>query len=74
MANRPRPKTKANSPAKDAASENVFLTWSGPRSRQVAEALKKWLPGVVQQCQPWMSKDIAAGKRWQSIALTITGI
>jgi hypothetical protein len=66
MAKRAGARTKAVGRAADNSSENVFLTWSGPRSKDVAEALKKWLPGVVQHCQPWMSKDIQAGKRWRS--------
>ncbi len=48
----------------------VFLSWSKPRSQQVAAALKDWLPDVLQEVDPWMSKmDIAAGERWsQEIA------
>lgn len=43
----------------------VFLSWSKPRSQQVAEALKEWLRFVLQAAKPWMSDaDIAAGKRW----------
>jgi len=44
---------------------NVFISWSGERSRAVAAALKEWLPDVVQSATAWMSEhDIDAGVRW----------
>lgn len=43
----------------------VFISWSGTRSKFLAEALRWWLPKVVQAIRPWMSDhDIHAGARW----------
>ena len=48
----------------------VFISWSGERSKLLAEALREWLPLVLQYAEPWVSdKDISAGDRWaQAIA------
>ena len=43
----------------------VFISWSGDRSKQVAEAFKKYLKCIIQQIDPWLSSaDIKSGKRW----------
>jgi len=45
----------------------VFISWSGERSKAVAEALRYWLPKVIQALDPWMSADdIDKGTRWRS--------
>ncbi len=43
----------------------IFLSWSGSRSKRVAEILKEWLRFVFHNIEPWMSsEDIGKGKRW----------
>ncbi len=43
----------------------VFVSWSGERSKLVAESLARWLPKVLQGLEVWMSEhDISAGARW----------
>ncbi len=46
---------------------NVFLSWSGDRGRLLAEALRVWLPDVLQNITPWVSsEDIDPGLRWSA--------
>jgi CxxC-x17-CxxC domain-containing protein len=42
----------------------VFISWSGKRSKFVAEALETWLAQVIQAAEPWISQDIDKGLRW----------
>jgi hypothetical protein len=45
----------------------VFICWSGRRSRAIADALRQWLPGVLQAVRPYFSPDdVAKGSRWSS--------
>jgi hypothetical protein len=46
----------------------VFISWSGDRSKAIAEALRDWLPLVIQRLKPFMSRgDIPAGGRWRQV-------
>lgn len=42
----------------------VFLSWSGRRSRMVAEALNDWLPRLIQVVRPFYSAEIEKGTQW----------
>ena len=57
-----------------AETPNVFISWSGPRSKSAADALKDWLPLVVPTASPWVSAtDIDKGTRWLGSAAIILG-
>lgn len=44
---------------------NLFLSWSGSLSHEVAKALVWWVPQVIQAVRPWISsQDIEKGSRW----------
>jgi hypothetical protein len=44
----------------------VFISWSGERSRAVAEALRDWLPDILPLCDPFLStEDIEKGAKWR---------
>jgi hypothetical protein len=45
----------------------VFLSWSGETSRQVASALYKWLPYILQPLRPSLSTEISSGDRWGQV-------
>ncbi|RDL19997.1 TIR domain-containing protein [Pseudomonas jessenii] len=45
----------------------VFVSWSGRRSKVVAELLSDWIKCVLQASQPWIStRDIDKGAIWFS--------
>ncbi|MEZ5816266.1 MAG: toll/interleukin-1 receptor domain-containing protein [Hyphomicrobiaceae bacterium] len=43
----------------------VFISWSGDRSRSLSVGLHDWLQMIIQRVEPWMSdRDIEVGQRW----------
>jgi len=42
----------------------VFISWSGHRSHEVAEALAEWLKKVIQSAEPWVSSEVERGVKW----------
>jgi hypothetical protein len=44
----------------------VFISWSGPKSKYIAETLENWLSQVIQAVEPWISQDIDKGSRWSA--------
>ncbi len=43
----------------------IFVSWSGKRSKAVAELMSDWLKCVIQASQPWIStRDIDRGAIW----------
>ncbi|MGB6156941.1 MAG: toll/interleukin-1 receptor domain-containing protein [Acidobacteriaceae bacterium] len=45
-----------------------FVSWSGERSRELAQALHGWLPLVLHYVKPWLSDaDVSAGDRWATV-------
>lgn len=44
---------------------DIFISWSGERSRALAETLVEWLPTVIQSLNPWVStSELNKGERW----------
>jgi len=51
----------------DELNMDVFINWSGKQSQQVADALHRYLPKMINAVEPWLSSaDIEAGARWGS--------
>lgn len=43
----------------------IFISWSGERSKMIANALKSWLEKFFQTIEVFMSEsDIEPGTRW----------
>jgi hypothetical protein len=45
----------------------VFISWSGERSKAIADVLRRWFPSVLQAVRPYFSPDdVAKGSRWSA--------
>lgn len=45
----------------------VFISWSGQHSEKLGEAIRDWLPGVIQAIKPYFTpSDIDKGTSWSS--------
>ncbi len=45
----------------------IFVSWSGEKSRHIAEIFKKWIKNVIQSVDVYYSPDeITKGTRWQT--------
>ena len=50
--------------AKGGVGMKVFISWSGDRSKAIAEELRDWLPTIVQSLEPFLStQDVPVGGR-----------
>lgn len=45
----------------------LFISWSGEKSKKLAEAIREWIPCVIQSVKPYFTpEDISKGQRWSS--------
>ena len=45
----------------------MFISWSGDRSKQLAEVIHWWLPNVLQFVKPYFTPaDMEKGTRWDN--------
>lgn len=46
---------------------NIFISWSGDKSKEIASILKNWIPTVLQSAKPYFTpSDIEKGSKWES--------
>ncbi len=60
--------------------EDVFFSWSGGLSKEIAESLTQWLPLILDSPKYWLSsRNISPGTRWldklnQKLEVTDLGV
>jgi len=46
---------------------HVFISWSGELSKSLAEAIREWLPTMLQDVEPYFTPaDIEKGAKWDN--------
>ncbi|REH00831.1 toll/interleukin-1 receptor domain-containing protein [Flavobacterium aquicola] len=46
---------------------NIFISWSGESSKEIASTIKNWLPTVLQSTKPYFTpSDVEKGSKWES--------
>lgn len=46
---------------------NVFISWSGEKSKAIAEELRSWIPSVLQFARPYFTpNDLEKGTKWNT--------
>ena len=59
--------TNGKKAVRNFSKMDIFITWSGPRSLAVAEALRDYLPLIVNAFRPWLSKSsLEKGVNWST--------
>ena len=45
----------------------IFISWSGEKSKKIAEVIRYWLPDVIQSVRPYFTPDdVTKGQRWET--------
>jgi len=53
---------------------DIFISWSGPLSHDVAQIFREFLPDLLPNSKPWMSsEDIPKGRMWFTTILSQMG-
>jgi hypothetical protein len=54
-------------PLSSVGSMKAFISWSGSQSKELGEAIRDWIPAVLQAVNPYFTpSDIEKGTRWSN--------